>query len=312
MQFLLCSQNLPPVVIDFGCMSLYNRNICMNQRFLMFETLISVDQLNSCMGQPDCIIVDCRFDLLAKDAGHRDYQKGHVPTAVYADLEHDLSDMNREGAGRHPLPSPEAMKQLFCRLGISSVSQVVAYDTAAGAIAARLWWMLRFMGHRSVAVLDGGWQRWLEAGYEIQAIENTNPPAHFQGVIRRDRLIGSSDVLGASCLIDSREPARYRGEIEPMDPVAGHIPGACNYFWKNNLDKDGCFLPAAEIRERLLEKYGETAPGEAVIYCGSGVTACHNLLAAVHAGLPLPRLYAGSWSEWCADPERPVATGEER
>ena len=277
----------------------------------MFETLIGTAELNAAVGKPDWIIVDCRFDLFDKDAGHRDYQKGHIPTAVYADLERDLSDMGGAGAGRHPLPTPNDMQRLFCRLGISSASQVVVYDAASGAIAARLWWMLRFMGHRSAAVLDGGWQRWLGEGYGIQTGENTSAPGRFQGKPVPDWLIDCSQIPQVKCLIDSREPARYKGENEPIDPVAGHIPGAVNYFWKNNLDEHGCFLPASVIREKLLEKYGETSPEDVVFYCGSGVTACHNLLAATHAGLVTPGLYAGSWSEWCADPARPVATGEE-
>ena len=277
----------------------------------MFETLISAAQLNASMGKPDLVTVDCRFDLLDKDAGRRAYREAHIPTAVYADLERDLSDMDREGAGRHPLPSPDDVQRVICRLGISSASQVVVYDDASGAIAARLWWMLRYMGHRAVAVLDGGWQQWLEAGYRTQTGENTNPAGHFDGVPNSDCLIACSQIPQVKRLIDSREPARYQGEKEPIDPVAGHIPGAVNYFWKNNLAGDGRFLPASAVREKLLEKYGETPPADVVFYCGSGVTACHNLLAAVHAGLETSRLYAGSWSEWCADPARPVATGEE-
>jgi thiosulfate/3-mercaptopyruvate sulfurtransferase len=251
----------------------------------MYDTLISVEQLNQHLDDSNWIIIDCRFDLTDKEAGYRDYLKGHIPPAVYADLEKDLSDMNREGAGRHPLPSPDAMNGVFKRLGIHADSQVVVYDAASGAFAARLWWMLRFMGHGSAAVLDGGWQRWVKAGYEIRDGENTNPPGQFEGKPDPDGVTDVAEVLQADRLIDSREPSRYKGESEPIDPVAGHIPGALNYFWKNNLDEDGNF--------------------------GSGVTACHNLLAASYAGLPFPRLYVGSWSEWCADPERPVATGEE-
>ena len=277
----------------------------------MYDTLISIEELTLHPENPDWVIVDCRFDLSDKEAGYREYRKGHIPGAVYADLEEDLSDMSREKAGRHPLPPPDAMEVLFSRLGINTGNQVIVYDTASGAFAARLWWMLRFMGHRSVAVLDGGWQRWIGTGQEIQTTENTNPPGQFRGEPEFGWLVASSEVLQAERLIDSREPARYQGENEPVDPIAGHIPGALNYFWKNNLDEDGCFLPASEIRAKLLEKYGGTAPDKVVFYCGSGVTACHNLLAATYAGLQPPRLYAGSWSEWCTVPERPVAIGGE-
>jgi thiosulfate/3-mercaptopyruvate sulfurtransferase len=175
--------------------------------------------------------------------------------------------------------------------------------------AARLWWLLRYMGHEAVAVLDGGWAAWQAAALPRTSGIETRGPVAFEGFPRMDRVVAIDSVPAVKCLIDSRDPVRFRGEAEPIDPVAGHIPGAVNYFCKTNLDDGGRFRPRAVLRGALAGVFGDAAPEEAVFYCGSGVSACHNILATVHAGYPEPRLYAGSWSEWCADPARPVATG---
>lgn len=256
------------------------------------------------------IVVDCRFDLADPDAGRRAYLQAHIRGAVYAHLDSDLSGTRRPGSGRHPLPSPGQLERVFGRLGIAAGRQVAAYDAGGGLFAARLWWLLRYMGHDAVAVLDGGWPAWMACGGATAGGEEHNPPARFKGRPRPDRVVHAGEVLMQRRLVDSRDPARYRGEVEPIDPVAGHIPGAVNYFCKRNLGEDGRFLAPASLRSALSVVFGAVPASEVTFYCGSGVTACHNILAAVHAGFPEPRLYAGSWSEWCADPARPVARGD--
>jgi thiosulfate/3-mercaptopyruvate sulfurtransferase len=276
----------------------------------MLTTLIDARELQGNLDNPDWVIIDARYDLAARAAGRRAWLAGHIPGAVYADLEKDLSAAAGP-AGRHPLPDPERMRSVFSRLGIATGRQVVAYDDTFGAMAARLWWMLRFMGHDSVAVLDGGWREWRRRGLPEESGERHNRPASFRGEPRQDWLLTVNAVPAAPRLIDSRAPERYRGDTEPIDPVAGHIPGAVNYYWQRNLEENGLFRAAAEIRRDLQSILAGVPAQEAAFYCGSGVTACHNLLAAAHAGLPAPRLYAGSWSEWCRDPARGVATGTE-
>lgn len=275
----------------------------------IFTTLIDCHSLHEALDRPDWVIFDARYNLSDKKSGRRAYSAAHIPGAVYVDLETDLSAPVGPSTGRHPLPGPAIMQALFSRLGVGPDVQVVVYDDASGGIAARLWWMLRYMGHDSVAVLDGGWQEWNRLGLIMENVKRQGRPATFQGKPRESWQIRAATVPAVARLIDSREPARYRGETEPIDPVAGHIPGAVNYCWKRNLDESGRFRPAAAIRQDMLELLAGTPPEEAAFYCGSGVTACQNILAAAYAGLPLPLLYAGSWSEWCRMPGQPVATG---
>lgn len=277
----------------------------------MFETIIDRDRLKQHLGAAGWVIVDCRFDLTNKLAGRVAYRASHIRGAVYADLEHDLSGPPLIDHGRHPLPSPQALETLFERLGIEDRTQVVAYDAAGGSIAARLWWSLRYMGHHKVAVLDGGWQQWIAMDFPVTAGEESNAAGGFHGAPQRHLLHTIDELAGASLLLDSRDPARYRGDCEPIDRVAGHIPGAINRCWKDNLDSEGLFLSADELRLQFTTLFKETPPQRVSVYCGSGVTACHNLLAIKHAGLEMGRLYAGSWSEWCADPSRPVARHSE-
>jgi thiosulfate/3-mercaptopyruvate sulfurtransferase len=238
-------------------------------------------------------------------AGRRAYLESHIPGAVYAHLDDDLSNPPTTDRGRHPLPPPDHLIALFSRLGISANTQVVVYDDARGMVASRLWWMLRYMGHEAVAVLDGGWQAWVAAGLPTRAGEERNEPTSFSGSPRRDWLVTLEMLPDQVLLVDSRDGARYRGEIETIDPYAGHIPGAVNYFYGLNVDADGRFLAGEQVKQQLEAVLGDTRPQEAVFYCGSGVSACVNLLALKHAGLPDGKLYVGSWSEWCTDPTRP-------
>lgn len=263
--------------------------------------------------------IDCRFDLRAPARGREAYATAHIPGAVYAHLDEDLSGPIEPGVtGRHPLPSCDAIDGLIGRLGVAEDQRVVVYDDAGGRIAARLWWMLRYAGVETVAVLDGGWPAWTEAGYPVTAGVETAAPSRWRGRYDADAVM-SLDALGdalrdpasAPVLLDARARPRYLGEEEPLDPVAGHIPGARSLPCAESLGEDGRFLPVDRLATRFEGVTTDAAGRGAVAYCGSGVTACHLILAAVAAGVSAPRLYPGSWSEWCADSRRPVATGEE-
>jgi len=275
---------------------------------MMYSTLISAETLQQYMDDPNWVIVDCRFSLEDTAAGRQQYEAGHIPGAVYAHLDDDLSGPPQTDHGRHPLPTPEAMVDLFSQLGITHGVQVVAYDDNNGVFASRLWWMLRFMGHDAVAVLDGGWAAWRETGGPIATGIETNDIKSFSGAPRPNWLVQMDQVMAAPLLIDSRGAARYRGEEEPLDVKAGHIPGAVNYFYQKNWGADGRYLPKQEIEKKLTDLLGETPAGETVFYCGSGVSACVNLLALAHAGLGDGRLYVGSWSDWITNPENPIVS----
>jgi len=257
------------------------------------------------------VVVDCRFVLGQPEAGRAAFLAGHVPGARYADLERDLSGPPTTDAGRHPLPPPTRIEAVLGTLGITPAHKVVVYDDAGGMMAARLWWMLRYLGHAAVAVLDGGWQAWCAAGGAVEQGCGAVPAAtSYHGVPRRDRLVTLDDVLsGGLDLVDARDPRRYRGEVEPLDPRAGHIPGARNHAFARNLAAHGRFHDAQALRAQFSDSLGILPGADTVHYCGSGVSACHNVLAQVAAGLPEPRLYCGSWSEWCRDPDRPIALG---
>lgn len=275
----------------------------------MYTTLIETDELSALVAMSDAIVVDCRFDLADVVAGLQAYLAGHIPGAVYARLDEDLSGPPFTDHGRHPLPSPDRMIDLFQRLGINRGQQVVVYDDANGAIAARLWWMLRYMGHEAVAVLNGGIAHWSAAGLPLRGGREENAPGDFSGAPREGWLVRMDDVAASRLLIDSRAPERYRGEIEPLDSKAGHIPGALNHPFEANWTEDGRFLSPDTLRRQWAVVMGERVPEDVIFYCGSGVTACNNLLALAHAGLGDGRLYAGSWSDWISDPTRPIATG---
>ncbi|MBI4887053.1 MAG: sulfurtransferase [Acidobacteria bacterium] len=279
----------------------------------MFTTLVSTDQLVDHL-DGSWAIVDCRYDLRNESWGREQYLAGHIPGAVYASLSRDLSAPPAGANGRHPLPCPEDLEATFGRLGISTGTQVVIYDQDAGIYASRLWWMLRYMGHDAAAVLDGGWAKWVAQGRPARSGEDHRAAAAFTGRRRKERRLMVDEVASALgspsvLLVDARAPERYEGRSEPLDRVPGHIPGAVNHFYKRNVTEQGVMLPVDQLRRQFAETLGERPPDQVVMYCGSGVTACHNLLAMEHAGLPGAKLYAGSWSEWAADPKRPIETG---
>lgn len=279
--------------------------------------LISPQALNERQSQPGLIILDCRFALEDPDYGLRSYAEGHIEGAQFADLERDLSGPVTKGVtGRHPLPDPDELIERLRGWGINNDSDVVLYDDGPGAFAARAWWLLAWLGKRDgVFVLDGGLKAWHAAGFPLNLDSVKVPRGHFDGAPDNQLLVKAQALQKrlndpALTLIDARALPRFRGEVEPIDPVAGHIPGAQCAAFNENLDSSGRFLPVEQLKQRFAEKLGDRSPDELVAYCGSGVTACHNLFALALAGYPLGKLYAGSWSEWINDPQRGVATGE--
>lgn len=282
----------------------------------ILTTLISAADLASHVSDPNWIVIDCRHDLTNTDAGRAAYAAGHIPGAQFAHLDTDLSDKkpgpNGEFRGRHPLPEPDAFIETLRRWGINDDSQVIAYDAQGGMFAARLWWMLRWVGHEAVAVLDGGLQAWQSHGMPLSTEHTSRPRGNVNRKPSIVATVNVDDVVGnlstqARIVIDARAPDRFRGENETLDPVGGHIPGAKNRFFKDNLQADGRFKPADQLRA----EFGALirSPEASIMQCGSGATACHNLLAMEVARLSGAALYPGSWSEWCANPARPVATG---
>lgn len=259
-------------------------------------------------------IFDCRFSLAETELGRRLYHEGHLPGALYAHLDADLSSPITPTSGRHPLPDPQHMAEWLGRCGVSNETEVIVYDDCNGALAGRLWWILRWLGHERVALLEGGIQAWQAAGGALTTEIAQPAPQRFEAHVRDDLWI-TTDALaaaladGAVSVIDARPPERYRGDIELTDTVGGHIPGAINLPLTDNLDADGRFLPAEQLRARFTAAIGEQSPSAVAHSCGSGVTACHNLLAMELAGLCGSRLHVGSWSEWIRSPERAVATG---
>lgn len=280
-----------------------------------YTTLISTTVLANHLTDPDWALMDCRFSLDDPERGRRDYQPAHIPGAVYAHLNEDLSGPVIPGrTGRHPLPEVEVIAHTLSQWGIDASVQVVAYDDAGGSIAARLWWMLRWLGHDAVAVLDGGWPQWQREGRPVRSGTESRAPRTFVPHPQPHLLASTSEIESSlldhtSRLLDARAVERYRGEVEPIDPVAGHIPGAISAPFTENLNPDGCFRSPEEIRARFQALLREAPIDRVICYCGSGVTAAHNLLALAHAGLGDARLYAGSWSEWITDPHRPIETG---
>ena len=281
-----------------------------------YKTVIACEKALQQLDQPEWVFVDCRANMANRDYGGRVFREAHLPRAVYASLDDDLSGPVVPGStGRHPLPSREGLIALIGRLGISSSTQVVVYDEQAGQMAAgRLWWLLKWAGHEAVAVLDGGMVRWQELEYPVESGEHHNNPTVFSANFQDRLLCRAEDVAGilndpATVIVDSRAADRYRGENEIIDPVAGHIPGAVNSPFSETIGGDGTLKPPMLLQEQFSRK-GITSERNPIFYCGSGVTAAQNILAYLHAGLGMPRLYAGSWSDWITDQARPVAVGD--
>jgi thiosulfate/3-mercaptopyruvate sulfurtransferase len=285
----------------------------------VFDTLINVDTLAAHLDEPDWVVVDCRFTLSDAAAGEAAYAKSRIPGARYAHLERDLSGPRGPGLGRNPLPDPEAFAETLGRWGITPACQVVVYDDSFGSIACRLWWLLRQAGHRKAAVLDGGWQAWKRKKHPIDespapTTPATRPPYPIAGdaaLIADTPLVERIRTDPVWALLDARPEERFTGEREAVDPVAGHIPGARFATFEDNLDFDGTLLSPEELLDRFTTLLRGATPDHVVHTCGSGVTACHNLLAMEVAGLTGSRLHPGSWSEWITDPARPVATALE-
>ena len=278
----------------------------------MQKILVTTQELADRLGDPGWVVFDARHDLADPGKGRKAYQAGHIPGAFFLHLDDDLAGPKTGKNGRHPLPGLPAFAAKIEERGVGPDTRVVVYDDSSGSYAVRLWWMLRWLGHERVALLDGGFPLWIQEG---RPVSSQAPPSRKGAFAARPRLGATVDAHfverfrqdHAQKLIDARAPERYNGLIEPLDPVAGHVPGAANRFWKQNLSPDGRFKPAESLRAEFLGLLGAADPAKVVHMCGSGVTACHNLFAMELAGLPGGRLYPGSWSEWCADPSRPVA-----
>ena len=280
----------------------------------MYTTIIDALTLHEHFKDPNWVIVDCRFNLQDSDAGFEEYKTEHIPSAVYADLEKDLSGRITAQSGKHPLPQEPHFRELISRLGIDSDKQVIVYDTATGEYAARLWWLLGLYNHQNVAVLDGGFAQWKAKRYPVASGNETNVPTQFSGTPDLRKITTSVQIetylySPVYRLVDSRIPERFRGEFEPIYPVAGHIPSAVNHSYISNLNPDNTFLPAETLRKNLAQIIQNTSPANVIIYCGSGVTACVNMLALKISGIEGPRLYAGSWSEWIKDSRREIEKG---
>ena len=281
---------------------------------MTYATLIDTESLAAHLADESFRIVDCRFALNDAAWGGQVYTASHISGAVHADLKRHLAGHPTGHNGRHPLPPVDELRETFGRMGIDATRQVVAYDQDSGIFASRLWWMLRWLGHDAVAVLDGGFAAWVAAGHPVSSASEPEVRREFTGTPRADLLAVIDDVEAAMAqeghrLVDARAPERFSGGVEPIDRVPGHIPGARNHFYMGNLGPAGRFLPPAELRQRLTAALDGVPAGKTIAYCGSGVTAAHNLLAMEHAGLRGARLYVGSWSEWSSDDRRGVEKG---
>jgi thiosulfate/3-mercaptopyruvate sulfurtransferase len=281
----------------------------------MYTTLIEPLELAAHISDTDWVVADCRFELGRPESGASAYAEGHIPNAIYAHLDRDLSSPVTSTSGRHPLPQVEAFAATLGRWGINEDVQVVAYDQSNGAYGARLWWLLRWVGHIRVAVLNGGFAAWQQSGLPLSKQPGVRQPRRFTpnhaqtgvvSTVELHRLLAAGQLTTGRRLIDARSADRFAGLNETIDPVAGHVPGASNHPFAHNLDAQGRFLPQHALRAKWLETLRGQPPAQAIAMCGSGVTACHNLLALEVAGLPGAQLYAGSWSEWIRDAARPV------
>lgn len=277
--------------------------------------LISAQDLHAALSTEDLVVVDCRFDLADKSAGRTAYEAGHIPAAVYADLDNDLAAPVGPTTGRHPLPDAALLAETFGRMGISEHSRVVVYDTASGGIAARCWWLLRWLGNNRVQLLDGGFKAWQSSGFAVSGGIEHRSGVTFTPSPRHELVLTTADLEEALArgegitLVDARDAARFRGEVEPIDPVAGHVPGARSLPFTDFLKPDGTWLDENSRTALWHGLFGAPPATPWAVMCGSGVTACHLVISALEARLPEPRLYVGSWSEWITNPDRPVAQG---
>jgi thiosulfate/3-mercaptopyruvate sulfurtransferase len=283
---------------------------------MAFGTLVSTDALAERAADSDLVIVDCRFRLDDVGWGEREYLAAHIPGAVYAHLDRHLSGVKTGANGRHPLPDAETLARTLEWLGVGNNVQVVAYDQDNGSFASRLWWLLRWLGHDAVAVLDGGFAKWTAERRPTESGSEQRPLHAFTASMRPEMIVEAAEVearLGSPSwrLVDARAPERYRGDIEPIDKTPGHIPTAVNHPYQRNISADGVFLSSDALLDLYRATLGGVPADHAICYCGSGVTACHTLLALEHAGLRGAKLYPGSWSEWSADPSRPIERGDQ-
>lgn len=277
---------------------------------MSYDSIINIHQLKNHIDDPDWVVVDCRFDLANPQFGEQAYLSGHLPGAIYANINTQLSGPIVPGkTGRHPLPEVTVIAQTLSNWGIDQDVQVVAYDDGGGKFAVRLWWLLHWLGHTKAAVLDGGIIKWQAANFPLETAHKDRAPRNFIPHPNPEMImdLSSLDILPDNKLIvDSRSPERYAGKLEPIDPIAGRIPGAINRFFENNLQSDGTFLPSDILTEQFRGLVGKTPNEDIVFYCGSGITGAHNVFAMYTAGLGMAKLYPGSWSEWITDPNRPI------
>ena len=279
----------------------------------MYTTLIKTDELNSHLGDSNWLIFDCRFDLSDETKGKVSYAESHIPGAVYAHLDDNLSSPITADSGRHPMPDIDVLVGWLAACGVTEHTQVIVYDDSYGAMSSRLWWLLKCLGHEAVAILDGGWQAWVNRGFMVESKLPVLQTANFHAVLNKQCVVSTEQVLNnlkthEFQLIDVRASERFIGKLEPIDPVAGHIPGAINMPLTDNLDENGFFKTASQLTDLYATVYEQRATDEQVYMCGSGVTACHSVFALAVAGFSLPKVYAGSWSEWIRDPERPIVS----
>ena len=280
----------------------------------MLTAIVSTAELERHLEDPDWLVLDCQHDLIDHAFGRAAYAREHLPGAHFVSMEDDMAGPKTGRNGRHPLPSVEHLERVFSRLGVASGRQVIAYDSSQNNYAGRVWWTLRYLGHPAVAVLDGGLGKWKAEGRALTATVPVATAATFRARPAPDMQVSAADILAGIGtpglqVVDARAAERYSGEKETIDPVGGHIPGALLRFWKENVNPDGTYKSAGALRAEFNQLLGERPPAQVVHQCGSGVSACNNLIAMEVAGLSGAKLYVGSWSEWCADPARPVATG---
>lgn len=282
---------------------------------MTYQTIISVEDLNKNINNQDWFVFDCRFMLKDPEGGLKKFNKGHIPGAQYADMDKDLASPVTSVSGRHPLPNPDELIKKLQLWGVSNSSQIICYDDMSGAFAARMWWLLKWLGHEDIAVLDGGLDMWTAAGLELETDVKKRPTGSFNGQANNDMRVDIEVVQTELSqqkisLLDARSAERFTAKDTKTDPVAGHVPGAMSFPFSGNLTKQGVFLSKDELRNRFAATVHNSENKEVINMCGSGVTACHNLLAMRVADLPMTRLFVGSWSEWIKDDSRPVATGE--